>query len=151
MSRPSSISESEKQLEDALKPAEDSTAHHQYGRNESQFADDALGSKPEQMRDSEEDKTTTEQSDVEKLDPHAKVDYSIFTTGQKRAIVVAGSFAGWFRFVQHEEMQENANEVQPDDRFHLLPSSDCDSERPERHQLKDQHYRDYLLGTYRLS
>ncbi|USW56623.1 Putative major facilitator superfamily, MFS transporter superfamily [Septoria linicola] len=96
MSRPSSISGSEKQLEDALKPAEDTSAHHQSGRNESRFTDDALEPKTESMRNSEEDKTTTEQSDVEKLDPHAKVDYSIFTTGQKRAIVVAGSLAGWF-------------------------------------------------------
>lgn len=32
------------------------------------------------------------------VDPIAKEDYSTFTVGQKRAIVLAGSFAGWFRY-----------------------------------------------------
>jgi hypothetical protein len=43
--------------------------------------------------------TATELSDTDKVDPVSTDDYSVFTVGQKRAIIVAGSFAGWFRWV----------------------------------------------------
>ena len=50
----------------------------------------------DKQRDDPAETTTTDKSDVEKLDPVSKEDYSVFTVGQKRAIILAGSFAGWF-------------------------------------------------------
>ncbi|KAF2213501.1 hypothetical protein CERZMDRAFT_66981 [Cercospora zeae-maydis SCOH1-5] len=47
-------------------------------------------------KESQQRELPTEQAREESAGPIAKEDYSTFTVGQKRAIILAGSFAGWF-------------------------------------------------------
>lgn len=83
----------------------------------------------------------------ESVDPIAKEDYSTFTVGQKRAIVLAGSFAGWFRYADMCNSSRTIAHIrQPNDWIHLFPSSVTDSERLECFRLADQHHCNHVSG-----
>lgn len=77
-----------------------------------------------------------------------KEEYSVFTVGQKKAIIVTASFAAWFRCVAKPS---NGNGTTDDHqslvRHNLLPSYDGDIERSGSVYLEDQYHRDNIFGS----
>ena len=105
----------------------------------------------------EKDIEVSDQPDLQTTGILAKEDYSIFTVPQKRAIILAGSFIGWFSPVcQYQENEfssiarSDCNVSLADVRVDLFTSTQSNRSGPTHDQFEDQYYGDNISGKVRV-
>lgn len=103
-----------------------------------------------QAQDEKEDDAPTEPP-AQQANPVASEDYSVFTVNQKRSIILAGSFIGWFSPMSGSIYYPALNQVRHFDStvlYHPGTHSILDCGRSGRFQLKSQHNCDNIFSEY---